>query len=164
MSFLPFLILIIIVYSWVKKSDCFGDFTKGAKEGVNTIVNILPSLIGLFAAITVFRASGAMDALVDLLAPAGEFLGIEAPLIPLILMRPVSGSATLAMVQDVVTTFGPDSKMGQAAAVMMGSTETVFYTLTVYLGGNGIKRIPGVVIAALGANFISSLVACWLCT
>ena len=157
------IILVVLLYARVKGSDCFGDFTIGAKEGIKAIVGILPSLIGLFAAITVFRASGAMDALTGLLSPVGKMLGIPEPLIPLVLLRPVSGSGALAMVQDIVSCFGPDSNVGRAAAVMMGSTETVFYTLAVYLGGTGIKKIPGVLTAALFANFTSSLLACWLC-
>lgn len=160
---LPFLVLIILLSAWVKRTDCFGDFTTGAKEGLHTIVGILPSLVGLFAAITVFRASGAMDAVTGLLSPIGEFFGIEAPLIPLMLMRPVSGSASLAMVQDLVAQFGADSTVGRTAAVMMGSTETILYTLAVYMGGNGVKKVPGVLTAALAANCVSSLLACWLC-
>lgn len=160
---LPSFVAIVLIFAWIKRTDCFHDFTVGAKVGLETIFKIIPSLIGLFAAITVFKASGAMEALVSLLSPVGDFLGIDAPLIPLVLMRPVSGSASLTMVQDIITTYGADSKIGQAAAVMMGSTETVFYTLAIYLGGSGIKKIPGVLLASLGANFVSSLIACWLC-
>lgn len=160
---LPFLVLIILLSAWVKNTNCFSDFVKGAENGISAIKGILPSLIGLFAAITVFRASGAMGALTDLLAPVGDMLGIESPLIPLVLMRPVSGSASLAIVQDLTAEFGPDSSIGMAASVMMGSTETIFYTLAVYMGGSGIKKAPGVLIAALAANLVSSLLACWLC-
>ncbi len=160
---LPFLVLVILLSAWVKNTNCFSDFVKGAENGISAIKSILPSLIGLFAAITVFRASGAMDALTDLLTPVGEFLGIESPLIPLVLMRPVSGSASLAMVQDLVAQYGVDSSVGRAAAVMMGSTETIFYTLAVYMGGSKIKKAPGVLLAALASNLVSSLLACWLC-
>ncbi|MBE7056288.1 MAG: spore maturation protein [Ruminococcaceae bacterium] len=161
---LPFFVLVILLSAWVKGTDYFTDFTVGAKKGISAMAGILPSLIGLFAAITVFRASGAMDAVVAILAPLGKFLGIESPLIPLVLMRPVSGSASLTILQDITTTFGPDSNVGRAAAVMMGSTETVIYTLAVYMSGNGIKKAPGVMFSALMANLVSSLLACWLCS
>ncbi len=160
---LPFLVLIILLSAWVKGTDAFSDFTRGAASGLKTMGGILPALIGLFAAITVFRASGAMDFLVTLLAPVGKILKIDSALIPLMLMRPVSGSASLAILQNLTTEYGPDSFVARAGAVMMGSTETVFYTMAVYLGGRK-KTVPGVLLAALSANFVSSLLACWLCT
>ena len=160
---LPFLVLIILLSAWVKGNDVFSDFTLGATNGIKTMGEILPSLIGLFAAITVFRASGAMDFFVSLLAPLGKILGVDSSLIPLMLMRPVSGSASLAILQNLTSEYGPDSFVGRAAAVMMGSTETVFYTMAVYLGGVKTKKLPGVLLAALAANFVSSLLACRLC-
>ncbi len=131
--------------------------------GARTILDIIPSLIGLFVAIGVFRASGAMELIVNLLTPLGKLLGIDRELLPLALLRPVSGSASLALVQDVIKEQGVDTYLGRAAAVMMGSTETVFYTMAVYMGGNGIKKASGVLPAALAANLVSAVIACVLC-
>ncbi len=160
---LPFLVLGILLLAWTGKVNMFRAFTLGAGEGAKTILDIIPSLIGLFVAIGVFKASGAMELVVDLLSPLGKLLGIDGELFPLVLMRPVSGSASLALVQDIIKEQGPDSYLGRAAAVMMGSTETIFYTMAVYMGGSGIKKATGVLPAALAANLVSAVVACMLC-
>ena len=104
-----------------------------------------------------------MELIVNLLTPLGKLLGIDRELLPLALLRPVSGSASLALVQDVIKEQGVDTYLGRAAAVMMGSTETVFYTMAVYMGGNGIKKASGVLPAALAANLVSAVIACVLC-
>ena len=163
MLILPFLVLGILLIAGAQKVDLFRSFTKGATSGALPVLDIIPALVGLFVAIGVFRASGAMELAVRLLTPIGKAVGLDGELLPLILMRPVSGSASLALVQDVIERYGADSYLGTAAAVMMGSTETVFYTMAVYMGGNGIKKAAGVLPAALAANFVSALAACWLC-
>ena len=160
---LPFLVLGILLFAWAKKVNMFSAFTLGAGAGAKTILDIVPSLIGLFVAIGVFKASGAMELVVGLLTPVGKLLGIDGELLPLVLMRPVSGSASLALVRGGRGGPGGDSYLGRAAAVMMGSTETIFYTMAVYMGSNGIKKATGVLPAALAANFVSAIVACWLC-
>lgn len=160
---LPFLVLGILLLAWTKKVNMFSAFTLGAGEGAKTILDIIPSLIGLFVAIGVFKASGAMELVVNLLTPVGKMLGIDGELLPLVLMRPVSGSASLALVQDIIKEQGVDTYLGRAAAVMMGSTETIFYTMAVYMGSSGIKKATGVLPAALAANLVSAIVACLLC-
>ena len=104
-----------------------------------------------------------MELVVNLLTPVGKMLGIDGELLPLVLMRPVSGSASLALVQDIIKEQGVDTYLGRAAAVMMGSTETIFYTMAVYMGSSGIKKATGVLPAALAANLVSAIVACLLC-
>ena len=159
---IPAIVLGTLLCGFWKRVDCFGVFVRGAADGAKTILRIVPSLIGLFVAIGVFRASGAMDYVVGLLAPVGRFFGMEDTLLPLVLMRPVSGSASLALLEDTLRQCGADSEIGRAAAILMGSSETIFYTMAVYLGGSGIKKAPNVLAAALISNFAAALVACQL--
>ena len=156
---IPGIVLATLICGLVKQVNCFGVFVRGAAGGAKTIVEIIPSLIGLFVAIGVFRAAGAMDYVVGLLAPLGRIFGMDEAVIPLALMRPVSGSASLAL---TLRQWGADSEVGRAAAVMMGSSETVFYTMAIYLGGTGLKKAPNVLAAALISNFAAALVACQL--
>lgn len=159
---IPGIVLATLICGLVKQVNCFGVFVRGAAGGAKTIIEIIPSLIGLFVAIGVFRASGAMDYVVGLLAPLGRIFGLDEAVIPLALMRPVSGSASLALMEDTLRQWGADSEVGRAAAVMMGSSETVFYTMAIYLGGTGLKKAPNVLAAALISNFAAALVACQL--
>lgn len=154
-------ILIIGMYRDVKVYDAF---VEGAKEGISTIVRILPSLVGLLVAIGVFRASGALDLLIFAATPLAQLVGIPTEALPLAFMRPVSGSASLALVADIVGKYGPDSFVGRVVSVMMGSTETIFYTLAVYFGAVGIKNIRYTLVAALIADTVSVLASVWVCT
>ncbi|AUS95145.1 spore maturation protein [Clostridium thermosuccinogenes] len=162
---IPGIFLVILgvgVYRDVKVFDVFVD---GAKEGVATVVRIIPSLVGLMVAVGVFRASGALDLLIYATRPVASFLGIPSEAMPLAFMRPISGSASLALVSDIIEANGPDSFVGRVVSTMMGSTETIFYTLTVYFGSVGIKNIRYTLVAALIADTVSiiaSVLACWM--
>lgn len=159
----PVLFLIILGVGLFKDVKVYDVFVEGAKEGIMTIVKILPPLIGLMTAVGVFRASGALDAVVFLLAPAASFLGIPAEAMPLALLRPVSGSASLALVADILKAYGADSYVGRVVSTMMGSTETIFYTLTVYYGSVGIKNIRYTLAAALVADGAGVVASAWIC-
>ena len=150
---LPAVILSIIAAGAVKKAPVFDLFTEGAKEGIKTSVRILPPLVGLIAGISMLRASGFFDAAACFISPVTEFFGFPKELVPLALIRPVSGSASLAAVRDILQNFGADSFAGRCASVMMGSTETTFYTLAVYFGSVGITDSRYAVKAALLADF-----------
>lgn len=163
MYILPAAILLILGAGLVRRVKIFEAFTEGAAEGISTVVRILPSLVGIITAIGVFRASGALDAVVGLLAPAFRLLGIPAEAIPLVLMRPVSGSASLAIVSDIIRNYGPDSYAGRVACTMLGSTETVFYTLAVYYGSVGIRNIRYTLAAALIADSVSAVASAYIC-
>ncbi|HOQ06330.1 MAG TPA: nucleoside recognition domain-containing protein [Clostridiales bacterium] len=163
MYILPAAILLILGAGLVRRVKIFEAFTEGAAEGISTVVRILPSLVGIITAIGVFRASGALDAVVGLLAPAFRLLGIPAEAIPLVLMRPVSGSASLAIVSDIIRNYGPDSYAGRVACTMLGSTETVFYTLAVYYGSVGIRNIRYTLAAALIADAVSAVASAFIC-
>jgi spore maturation protein B len=149
---IPLMFFGIIGYGLVKKVKVFDSFIFGAKDGLETSFAILPSLIALLTAISMFRASGALDILTELISPLLSLIRFPKELAPLALMRPISGSGALAIVKGMLEQFGPDSFLGRSASVMMGSTETTFYTLAVYFGSINIKDTRYTVKAALLAD------------
>lgn len=153
-------VLITGLYRGVKVYDVFVD---GAKEGISTIIRIMPSLVGLLVAVGVFRASGAMDLLIYAAKPITGIFNIPSEALPLAFLRPISGSASLALVSDIIKVHGPDSFVGRVVSTMMGSTETIFYTLAVYFGAVGIKNIRYTLVAALIADAVSVIVSVWVC-
>ena len=144
-----------------RRTDVYGALTDGAAEGLRVLGRILPALVVLLSAVQMFRASGAMELLTGLLSPVLEGLGIPPETAPLMLIRPVSGSGALAVASELMAAHGPDSTVGRVAAVMMGSTETTFYTIAVYFGSAGIVRTRHTVPAALAADFTGFLAAAW---
>lgn len=159
---IPVLLAAVAVYGMGRRVDVYAALTHGAEEGLSVLLRILPSLVALLTAVSMFRASGAMDWLSQLSAPILHRLGIPSELMPLMLIRPVSGSGAFAVASDVITAQGPDSYAGRVAAVMMGSTETTFYTIAVYFGSAGIHRTRHAVPAALVADltgFLASAMA-----
>ncbi|MCX7749440.1 MAG: spore maturation protein [Clostridia bacterium] len=161
---IPAIIFIILAVGMSRKIKVYEVFVDGAKEGITTVVRILPSLVGLLVAVGVFRASGALDLLIYAVKPLALLFGIPTEALPLAFMRPISGSASLAIVSDTISTYGPDSFIGRVVSTMMGSTETIFYTLTVYFGAVGIKNIRYTLAAALIADLVSVIVSVWICT
>lgn len=149
---MPTIILLIITNALLKKAPVFDQFIEGAKNGFSTSINILPSLVGLIVAVSMLRASGFFEITCSFLSPFLQRVGFPPELVPMALIRPVSGSAALATVQDIITTYGADSFTGRCAAVMMGSSETTFYTLAVYFGSVGITKTRYTVKAALLAD------------
>ena len=132
--------------------NVYDTLVDGAREGLSVSVKILPSLVGLLTAVYMFRASGAMDFLGQLLSPVLELAGIPPETAALLFIRPVSGGGALAVGSDLMAQYGPDSYIGRVAAVMLGSTETTFYTIAVYFGSAGIIRTRHTVPAALAAD------------
>lgn len=160
---LPMIILLILGAGLMRNVRVYDAFAEGAADGIRTMVRILPPLVGIMTAVGVFRASGALDFVVWLLKPAASLLGVPAEAMPLALLRPVSGSASLALVSDIVHQYGPDSYIGRVVSTMMGSTETIFYTLAVYYGSAGIKNIRYTLAAALIADAVSVIASAWIC-
>ena len=146
------IILSILCVGLYKGVDVFDTFIKGAKQGIGTAFKIIPPLVGLMVAIGVFKASGVLDLIVYAITPLTAVIGIPPEVLPLAFLRPISGSASLAMLTDIITQYGPDSLQGRMASVMMGSTETTFYVFTVYLGAVGIKKAGKTIFAALIAD------------
>lgn len=134
-------------------------FCEGAREGFDTAIHILPYLVAMFVAIGVFRASQAMDALLSLLSGPVALLGIPAELLPLALLRPLSGSGALGYLAELLSEHGPDSLIGLIASTMQGSTETTFYVLTVYFGAVGVRKARHAVTVGLLADFAGFIAA-----
>ena len=160
---LPGFILLIIVIGFAKGVPCFDSFVKGAKEGGLTIIKLVPSLIGLIVAVNIFRTCGILELILNYISPILEKTGIDSQVFPLVLIRPVSGSASLATLRQIMETCGANSYAARTACVMMGSTETIFYTMAVYTEKSKIKKLPGVLPAALAANLISAIAAGIVC-
>ena len=149
---LPLLLAAVAVCGMGRRVDVYAALTRGAEEGLRVLLRIIPALVGLLTAVSMFRASGAMEWLSGVAAPALDLLGIPPETAPLLLVRPVSGSGALAVAGDLMAAHGPDSYIGRVAAVMLGSTETTFYTVAVYFGSAGITRTRHAVPAALTAD------------
>ena len=156
---IPVLLAVLAAYGLGKRVDVYGALTHGAEEGLSVLLRIIPALVGLLTAVSMFRASGAMDFLSGLFAPVLELVGIPPETVPLMLVRPVSGSGALAVASNLFSTYGPDSYIGRVAAVMLGSTETTFYTIAVYFGAAGIRKTRHTVPAALAADLTGFLAA-----
>lgn len=148
----PMLLAAVAVWGVGKRVDVYGALTRGAGEGLTVLLRIVPALVGLLTAVSMLRASGALEWLSTLCAPVLDRVGIPAETVPLMLVRPVSGSGALAVASDLLMTHGPDSYVGRVASVMLGSTETTFYTIAVYFGSAGIVRTRHTVPAALAAD------------
>lgn len=149
---MPVFIAIFVAAGLIKRVGVYDCFTEGAKEGVQSMLGIIAPLVGLMVAINMFRASGALDIIAGAAAPLLSAMGMPAEVLPLAMLRPISGSASLAVVTDIFRTCGPDSAAGKIASVMMGSTETTFYTVAVYFGAAGIKNTRHTLAAALSAD------------
>lgn len=156
---IPFILVAIPLYGMAKKVNVYETFTEGAKEGFQTAVNIIPFLIGILVAIGAFRASGGMDLLTNLLSPITEAFGMPGEVVPLALMKPLSGGGASGLMNDLFTTYGPDSLIGRMASIMSGSTETTLYVLAVYFGAVGIKKTRHAVPAGLIADVVGILTA-----
>lgn len=149
---LPTVIFLIVAYGLISRRDIFSLFTSGAKEGLESAINLLPTLIALFVAVGMLRASGFFDLMSGLLAPILQRIGFPSEVLPLSLLRPVSGSGSLAIVNDIINQYGADSLAGRIASVMMGSTETTFYAMAVYFGSVRVKNTRYTLRAALPAD------------
>lgn len=160
---LPGVLAVVGCAALVKRVDLFSSLVSGAKEGINVSLGILPTLVILFVAIYMLRASGALDLLCGLLSPFAEAVGIPAECLPLALIRPFSGSGALALGADIIRTAGADSLVGRTAAVMLGSTETTFYVIAVYFGGAGVTKSRHALPAALIADVVGFCAAAAFC-
>ena len=149
---IPVLLAGVAAYGLGKRVNVYAALTHGAEEGLSVLLRIIPALVGLLTAVSMFRASGAMEWLSGLCAPALDLLGIPPETAPLMLVRPVSGNGALAVASDLMASHGADSYVGRVAAVMLGSTETTFYTIAVYFGSAGITKTRHTIPAALAAD------------
>lgn len=149
---IPVLLAGVAVCGMGKRVDVYAALTHGAEEGLTVLLRVIPALVGLLTAVSMFRSSGAMEWLSGLCAPILKWLGIPPETAPLMLVRPVSGNGALAVASELIAANGPDSYVGRVAAVMLGSTETTFYTIAVYFGSAGIHKTRHTIPAALAAD------------
>ena len=166
LSLLSYLVLPLILvgfplYGLYKRVPVYEKFVEGAKEGFNVAVRIIPYLVAILFAIAMFRASGAMDFLVGALDPVTGLIGFPGEVIPMAIVRPLTGSGSAAIVVDMINQYGEDSLLVKMAAVMFGSTETTFYVIAVYFGAVNIKRTRHAVAAGLTADFSAMIIAVW---
>ena len=159
---IPVTVLLIVVFGCLRQVDIYEVFLEGAKEGLQTVIDILPTLIGLEMAVEVVRAGGLLDLLVELLRPFSDAVGFPAELAPLSLVRLVSSSAATGLLTDLFAHYGPDSYLGRVASVMMSCTETVFYTMSLYFLSVGIRKTRWTLPCALLANVVGIAAAVWL--
>ena len=159
----PILLLVVSAVALRKKENTYGLLLSGGAEGLKLLLTLVPALVMLLTAVTMLRASGAVEILSTWLAPVFRFFGIPPETALLVLIRPISGSAALAVGSELMATYGADSLIGRTAAVMLGSTETTFYTVSVYFGAAGVKKtryaIPAALIADFTGFFVASLTA-----
>ncbi|MGB9679975.1 MAG: spore maturation protein [Thermoanaerobacteraceae bacterium] len=156
-SLIPVLILVIPFYGLVKSINIYEVFIDGAKEGLSVILKIFPALLAMLVAIGVFRASGSLDLIEKLLKPIINIIGFPQELVPLALIRPLSGSGSLGIATELINSHGSDSMIGKMASVMYGSTETTFYVLAVYYGSVGIKKMRHSILAGIIADIAAIL-------
>lgn len=156
---LPTLILFILTYAIVKKVNIYETFIDGAKEGLKTSINIIPYLMAIIVAVGMFRASGAIEFIAELLKTPLSYFNVPADILPIMIVRSLSGSANLGVLSDIVSNVGANTYTAKLAAVMVGSSETTFYVLAVYFGAIGIKKIRYALITGLLADLTGIITA-----
>ncbi|WP_061809713.1 spore maturation protein [Rossellomorea vietnamensis] len=161
---IPIMIGFILIYGTIKKVPTYETFVDGGKEGIKIAVSIIPFLIGMLVAITIFRESGALEFFVGLIRPALLALGIPPEIVPLAIIRPISGTAALGMMSDIIATNGPDSFIGRLASTLQGSTDTTLYVLTVYFGAVGIRKMGDALKVGLLADLVGIAAAIFIVT
>ena len=160
---IPVIIILIIITGLKEKIKVFDIFLEGAKEGMEIVIKMFPTLIGIFLAVGALRNSGIIDLIIRIISPVINLLEVPSQIMPLALLRPISGSASMAIAVDIMQKYGVDTLTGLITSTIMGSTETTFYTIAIYTSCVGIKRTRGVLFAALAADIagmIASIVIC----
>ena len=160
---IPFLISAIPLFATLRGVKVYEEFVDGAKEGFDVAIRIIPYLVAMLVAVGMFRAAGGIDLLSHVLSPVLNLIGFPTDLLPMVLVRPLSGSGSLGFFTELVKHFGPDSLISRMGGTIYGSTETTFYVLAVYFGAVGIKRTRHAVLAGLTADFVSVVVSVIVC-
>jgi spore maturation protein B len=161
---IPVLLVVIPLVGMIRKIKVYDVFIEGAKEGFQVAVRIIPFLVGILVAIGMFRASGAMDMLTNALRPLLAATQFPPEIFPLVILRTLSGSGSLALATDIIKQFGPDSFIGRTAATIYGGSETTFYVLAVYFGAVGVKRTRHAIPSALIGDLVAAIVAVAICS
>lgn len=156
---MPAFACIIVVFGLIKRVPVFDIFLKGAKEGMQILYNIAPTIIGLVFAVDLLRSSGAIDAICNFIEPIADFLGFPKEIVPMVLLRPVSGSGSTALLTSLYEQCGPDSFAGRVASVLAGSSETTFYAIAMYFGCIKVKKIRHTLFAAIIADITAAVMS-----
>lgn len=157
--FLPLLILFIIIYGIKKKVNVYDEFIEGAKEGINIGINLFPTLLGMIFSINLFINCGILPSILDLLKPIFSIIKVPVEIVPISILRPISGSASLVYLSELLNNYGPDSLIGRIASTIQGSTDTTFYVLTLYFGSVGIKKIRHSLFVGLISDVIGIIIS-----
>lgn len=160
---MPMVILLIVIYGLKEKNKVFDTFLEGAKDGIETTVSIFPTLVGLFVAIGALRSSGILDMIINIINPILTIINFPSELMPLALLRPISGSSSIAVATDIMKNCGVDSLLGTMASTIMGSTETTLYTIAIYTSCIKVKNTRFILIAALTADIVGMLTSVAVC-
>ncbi|MFR5266276.1 spore maturation protein [Clostridium sp.] len=158
-SLIPIILVIIVFYGMIKGKKVYEWFLEGAKEGLSVCMRIFPSLLAMLVAVRILRDSNVLGYINNFLEPIVGLIGLPAQLVPLVLIKPLSGSGALGIFTDILNTVGPDTRTGLIASVFMGTTETIFYTITIYFGAVGIKKIRHTLWSAIMADLIALIMA-----
>lgn len=162
-AIIPIVILAIVGYGVYERKKVYDIFVDGAKEGIDIVFNIFPTLIGIFMAVGALRSSGILDLIIRIIEPITNLLKFPSEIMPLALLRPISGSASMGVATDIIKNYGVDSKIGMIASCIMGSTETTLYTIAIYTSCVKIKKMRFVLWAALIADFIGIVTSVIIC-
>lgn len=158
-SIIPIIFLIIILYGMIKGRKVYEWFVDGAKDGLVTCVKIFPYLLAMILAVRIFKEAGLLDFVNNMLEPFGKIIGLPKEIIPLVLIKPLSGSGAIGVFTEILRQYGADSIIGLIASVIMGTTETIFYTITVYYGAVKIKKIRHTLWSAIMADMMAIIIA-----
>ncbi len=156
---MPCFACIIVIYGLIKKVPVFDTFLKGAKEGIRLIYSIAPTIMGLIFAVDLLRSSGAMNQICTFVEPIAQAMGFPKEIVPMVLLRPISGSGSTALLTSIYQDCGPDSFAGRVASVIAGSSETTFYAIAMYFGSIRVKKIRHTLVAALAADFMAAVMS-----
>lgn len=158
-SIIPIIFLVIVIYGMISGRKVYEWFIEGAKEGLQVSLRIFPYLLAMLLAVEIFKEANLLEALNNLLAPIGNLIGLPKEVIPLVLIKPLSGSGATGILSSILQNYGPDTLIGLTASVIMGTTETIFYTVTVYFGAVKIKKVRHTIWAAILADIIAIIAA-----
>jgi len=158
-SIIPIILLIIITYGMLKERKVYEWFIEGAKEGLGVVMRIFPYILAMIIAVQIFREAKLMDALNNIAAPIVNLIGLPKELLPLVIIKPLSGSGAIGVFTEIIKSFGADTRIGLIASVIMGTTETIFYTITVYFGAVKVKKIRHTLWAAVIADITAIIVS-----
>lgn len=158
-NIIPIIFLLIVLYGMFKGRKVYEWFLEGAKEGLTVCLKIFPALLAMMIAIRIFKDANLLNLLNDFMEPFASFIGLPKDVVPLVLIKPLSGSGALGVYSELINTLGPDTREGLISSVIMGGTETIFYTITVYFGSVGIKKIRHTFWAAFMADLTAIIMA-----